>query len=208
MLHALTPMPPRPIDVPVMAAGAAADEETASLRLVVRAVVASVLGAGSDHPDVEDCAHEALSRALEGRSRLREGEPLRPWVIGIARHVALDTLRSRKRRKREVSEGSSEGDFGERAETSLLDQIEDPSPGPEERAASAERGRRLEAAMGALVKEQRQALWMFHVDGLGYQDIAKHMGVPLGTVATWISRGRRAVADALGESNERAEKKQ
>src|SRR4051812_38940147 len=87
---------PRPVPPPA-SRGDALAEDTASLRLVVRSVVASVLGLSPRHPDVEDCAHEALSRALEGRDRLRPGEPLRPWVVGIARHVAIDTLRSNKR---------------------------------------------------------------------------------------------------------------
>lgn len=208
MFFAQTQMPPRLMDVPVVAARAAADEETASLRLVVRSVISGVLGVGRDHPDVEDCAHEALRRALEGRDRLREGEALRPWVIGIARHVALDARRARARAKREVSESSVEGGDGDRSEVSLYDRLEDPAPGPEERAASAERGRRLEEVMGTLSADQRRALLLFHVEGLGYQDIARELRVPLGTVATWISRGRRTLAEALGEKVvEKAEKK-
>src|SRR5260370_36848155 len=73
-------------------------EEAAQLQPVVRAVVAAVLREGPSHPDVEDCTGEALRRALEGGARLRDGEPVRPWVVGIARHVALDLLRARKRR--------------------------------------------------------------------------------------------------------------
>lgn len=208
MFFAQTQMPPRLMDVPVVAARAAADEETASLRLVVRSVISGVLGVGRDHPDVEDCTHETLSRAIEGRDRLREGEALRPWVIGIARHVALDARRARVRAKREVSASSLVSGEGDAAEIELLDRLEDPAPGPEERAASAERGRRLEAVMRTLSEDQRQALLFFHVEGLGYQEISRRMGVPLGTVATWISRGRRAVADALGEKVvEKAEKK-
>jgi RNA polymerase sigma-70 factor (ECF subfamily) len=164
---------------------------------VVRSVIAAVLGVGKNHPDVEDCTHEALSRALEGRGRLREGEPLRPWVLGIARHVALDALRDRRKARREQpAEGAQEG---EGAQASWLERLADPAPGPEERAASAERGRRLQRAMLMLSNEQRTALVMFHVDGLGYQEIASRLGVPLGTVATWISRGRRSIAEAFGE---------
>lgn len=207
MLHALTPMPPRSIDVPVIAAGAADPDGAASLRLVVRSVIASMLGVGRDHPDVEDCTHEALSRALEGKDRLREGEPLRPWVIGIARHVALDARRA-QRARREISASSFEGDEGDRSMGSLLERIEDPAPGPEERAMAASQRQRLSEAMLKLSADQRGAMLMFHVDGLGYQDIAQRLGVPLGTVATWISRGRRAVADALGEKSERAERRQ
>jgi RNA polymerase sigma-70 factor (ECF subfamily) len=171
-------------------------EETAALRPVVTAVVACVLGERKDHPDVEDCTHEALSRAIEGRSRLREGEPLRPWVIGIARHVALDALRQRKKARREEAPAGA-GD--EDTAPAWLDLVPDPGPGPEERTASAERAARLERALGKLPEEQRRAMLMFHVEGLGYQEIAGRLEVPLGTVATWLSRGRRVVAEAVGE---------
>lgn len=173
---------------------AVSPEETASLRLVVAAVVACVLGERRDHPDVEDCTHEALSRAFEGKGRLREGEPLRPWVIGIARHVALDALRRKKRTRRIEATPSNEAE-----EQSLIDWVPDPSPGPEERTASAERAARLERALGSLPDEQRRALVMFHVEGLGYQDICKRLDVPLGTVATWLARGRRLLAETVGE---------
>lgn len=174
----------------------ASKEETAALRLVVRSVIASLLGLGKDHPDVEDGTHETFSRAIEGSTRLREGEPLKPWVIGIARHVALDALRLRKRNLRErldVSEEDSE------TTSSVIERVVDPSPGPEERAASTQRAQKLHVAMQLLSEEQREVLLMFHVEGLGYQEIAAKKGVPLGTIATWISRGRRTIAEALSE---------
>jgi RNA polymerase sigma factor (sigma-70 family) len=175
-------------------------EETAALRTIVASVVACVLGERRNHPDVEDCTHEALSRAFEGKSRLREGEPLRPWVIGIARHVALDALR-RKKRTRRVEASPSPGQTGSENEnaSTWLDWVPDPSPGPEERTASAERGARLERALGSLPDDQRRALVMFHVEGIGYQDIGTRLGVPLGTVATWLARGRRLLAETVGE---------
>jgi RNA polymerase sigma-70 factor (ECF subfamily) len=35
------------------------------------------------------------------------------------------------------------------------------------------------------------------MDGLSYQEIAARLDVPLGTVATWVTRGRKAMAEAL-----------
>ena len=58
---------------------------------------------------------------------------------------------------------------------------------------------RLERALDSFPDDQRRALVMFHVDGVGYQDIAKRLGVPLGTVATWLARGRRQLAGSVGE---------
>ncbi|MFT3766646.1 MAG: sigma-70 family RNA polymerase sigma factor [Minicystis sp.] len=184
--------------VAMTAGGGAFHRETAALQPVVQAVIACVLGERRDHPDVEDCAAETLRRALEGRARLREGEPLRPWLLGIARHVAIDARRKRRRERALGEPGSTAEDDIE----PLVERLPDPAPPPDERAASTERARRIAAAMESLARPQREAMMMFHVEGEGYQQIAERLGVPIGTVATWLSRGRRTLADALAETVE------
>ena len=170
-------------------------EQAAALRPVVRAVVACVLGEHKDHPDVEDCTHEALRRAFEGSARLRDGEPIRPWLLGIARHVAID---ARRKRRRERPMDAPPGD-DEQAE-SWIDRIVDPGPAPDERAATTERAQRIARALDTLAGPQREAMLLFHVEGENYQSIAERLGVPMGTVATWLARGRRSLADALVEN--------
>ena len=179
-----------------LAGSCALSQEMAALRPVVRALVACVLGERKEHPDVEDCTHEALRRALEGHARLREGEALRSWVLGIARHVALDARRSRRRTRREAPAL----DAGAPEDSLPFEELADPGPGPDERAAGAERGRKIAAALRALPEAQREAVILFHVEGEGYQHIADRLGVPMGTVATWLARGRRALAAALFDS--------
>jgi RNA polymerase sigma-70 factor (ECF subfamily) len=43
---------------------------------------------------------------------------------------------------------------------------------------------------------------MFHMEGLQYQEIAARLGVPLGTVATWVMRARKSVAASVGVQEE------
>lgn len=179
-----------------LAPGHALSQEVAALHPVVRAVIACVLGEARSHPDVEDGTHETLRRALEGQSRLRDGEALRPWLLGIARHVALDTRRRRKRDRRFVSDTMD--DDGET--DAAVDRLIDPAPPPDERAASTERARQISTAMKELSEPQREAMILFHVEGQDYKQIAQLLGVPMGTVATWLARGRRALADALGDT--------
>jgi RNA polymerase sigma factor (sigma-70 family) len=172
--------------------------QTGELRLHVRAVVAAVLGLGRDHPDVDDCAHEALRRALEGRERLRDGEPMRPWVTGIARHVALDALRARKR-QRDRTATTREGDD---SSPDPLDRVADTSPSAFDKLSDARRLDQITRALSALPEGQRKALTMFHMEGLQYQEIAARLGVPLGTVATWVMRARKSVAASVGVSED------
>ncbi len=167
----------------------------ASLRPVVRAVVVRVLGGRGNDADIEDCTNETLRRALEGRERLEPGSPLTPWVVGIARHVALDAARARVRaRARAVNTRDDQDDPVER--------LVDSSPGPDLLLQRAEVKARVRAALTSLNDDQRRALEMFHLEGLAYRDIAERMQVPLGTVCTWVSRGRRALARAFPEGRE------
>lgn len=173
-------------------APASVPEQTAELRPVVRAVVACVLKERQDHADVEDCTNEALRRALESRADLRG--PLRPWVLGIARHVALDTLRARQRQRARIADAPP---ASEDSTPNLVDRLADPEEGADQKLEAAERARRVRRLMATLPEGPRKALELFHLDGLGYQQIAERLGVPLGTVATWVTRGRRALAEAL-----------
>jgi RNA polymerase sigma factor (sigma-70 family) len=170
--------------------------EAAALRPIVRAVVASMLRERVEHPDVEDCTHETLRRAFEGRARLRDGEAVRPWVVGIARHVALDALRARKRARARDGSGGTADDTNDDL-PAMVERLPDPGDDPFERVAKARRDALVRDAIDALPVGQRKALTMFHLEGLGYQEIADRLEVPLGTVATWVLRGRKAIASAL-----------
>src|ERR1700755_269470 len=103
------------------------DDAFAALRPVVRALVAHVLGARTGDADVEDCTSEAFRRAIEGQDRLEDGAPVRPWWLGIARHVALDARRARVRALQRAAPGRVVDD-GE-AE-SPLDQLSSAAPDP------------------------------------------------------------------------------
>lgn len=166
------------------------NDALAALRPAVRALVAHVLGARMGEADVEDCTSEAFRRALEGHARLGDGAALRPWLLGIARHVALDALRSRKRAlQRSARDSAADG-------VEPVDRIAHAAPGPHERVELAERAAHLQRALAALPDAQRRALAL-HAEGQGYREIAVALDVPIGTVCTWIARARQALARGL-----------
>ena len=76
---------------------------------------------------------------------------------------------------------------------------------PEQLLTRASLDADLQAALDALPDAFRQAVWLRDVEELSYADIAKVVGVPLGTVMSRISRGRRALYERLAvrhQSNE------
>lgn len=170
--------------------------ETAALRPLVRAVVACVLRESADHPDVQDCTNEAMRRALESGATARG--PIRPWLLGIARHVALDTLRARqKHRARNVDVPDERTSDTQLANHHVVERLVDPAAGADEQIELGERAMRVRRVLASLPEGPRTALSLFHLEGLSYQEISARLDVPLGTVATWVTRGRKAMAEAL-----------
>jgi RNA polymerase sigma-70 factor (ECF subfamily) len=167
--------------------------QAAELRPLVRAVVACVLRERPDHADVEDCTNEAMRRALEAQSSLHG--PARPWMLGIARHVALDTLRARQKQRQRSVEVHE--DAPSSATALVIDRLVDPGAPADEQIERAERAARVRRVLGRLPEGPRRALELFHMEGMQYQEIATKLEVPLGTVATWVTRGRKAMAEAL-----------
>jgi RNA polymerase sigma factor (sigma-70 family) len=175
----------------------ALSREAAEMRPLLRAVAASVLHVRPEHPDVDDAVSETMRRAIEGRARLRSGEPVRAWIVGIVKHVALDAARGRTRAlKRQAPETAPT-----ESSRNLADHIPDSKPSPFDRAARTQEITRLESALGELPEKQRDALVLFFMEGLSYVEIGKKLGVPMGTVATWIMRGRKTLAATLERSN-------
>lgn len=177
---------------------ARAAAELGPLRPLVRAVVAAVLREPLSHPDVEDATQETLRRAVESRSGpTGPTGPVRPWLLGVARHVALDALRARRRDRARRDDGGDGDGAPESATGGFVERLADPGVLADDALVAAQREAQVARALGRLPEGPRRALELFHAEGLGYAAIAERLGVPLGTVATWVTRGRRAVAELV-----------
>jgi RNA polymerase sigma factor (sigma-70 family) len=162
-------------------------------RPLIRAVCAKVLRLPLHDSEVEDCVAETLKRAVEGQARLQPGAALGPWLTGIAKHVAIDRGRSRRReRARAVDSDADE----------VLADLGDETVNPEQAASQRQTVARLQTAMSQLAEGPKRALLAFHLEGKSYAEIAQELGVSLGTVATWVSRGRSEIAKTMESERE------
>jgi RNA polymerase sigma-70 factor, ECF subfamily len=169
----------------------------AEYRPQVQNLVARILRRGKDDADVQDCTHEALRRALERDNQPPGDVALLPWVLGIARHVALDALRAEYRRRARTV--PSEPQRLDGASEDLVARLPHPDSDPESITATRQDFRRIGVALSDLPARQREVLLALHVEGLGYREIAERMGVPVGTVGTWVLRGRESLEAALSD---------
>ena len=131
--------------------------------------------------DAEDLAQDTFVRAFVHFERFDPERPVLPWLIAIARRLCLDVLRRRK--------------VSTRLET--MPAGEPPTPSPEGEASFREQLSRLDQALADLDEGPREAIMLFHMEELSYRDIAAALEVPMGTVMTWLHRGRAQLKRAL-----------
>lgn len=117
----------------------------------------------------DDLAQETFLRMIEARRTFRPGAPFRPWLYGIARHVALDARR-RGARRREVA---------------VAEPPDRPvAPHGEEHLD----GLRLAELVGTLPPDQREVVWLARVEGLTSPEIAAVVGASPGAVKVRLHR--------------------
>ena len=82
-----------------------------------------------------------------------------------------------------------------------IEELEDPTPGPETISSSGEQCRQLRAALATLPTEQREAIERAYLAGLSHSEVATALGQPLGTVKSRIRTGLASLRRQLAEVN-------
>ena len=143
--------------------------------------------------DAEDLVQETYLKAFRAADTFEPGTNLRAWLFTILHNTARNRSRDRARDLVSVDSEVVEqaGDTlpatgrAETPETVLLREMLAPD---------------LRAAIDALPDAFRQAVWLRDVEEFSYAEIADMLSIPIGTVMSRISRGRRALYDALRHS--------
>jgi len=134
--------------------------------------------------DAEDVAQEALLRAYRRFEHLRDRNRFRAWLVRIAFRLALDRLRSAKRRE---------------LRDTLWSQPEHhpPAVNAEDLAALNEFQTHLDVALAELPKKLRLVLLLAAMEGHTIDEIASMLGISTGTVKSRIFYARRQLAEKL-----------
>ena len=144
-----------------------------------------------------DLAQEAFIKAFHALGSYDPSYKFSSWLFKIANNLTIDHLR--KKQLDTVSiHGSSTPGRGEE-DSSLRIAVPDGGETPEDYTANRELGSQIENAIGRLRPEYRTAVLLRHVEGRSYEEVAEIMEVPLGTVKTYIHRGRNELKDLLAE---------
>lgn len=139
--------------------------------------------------DAEDAVQEACVRAWAAFADLRDDTRVRAWLYRILRSVLIDAAERRTRRRQLVSitrlEDAHESLVGNGVDD-LFDEV-----------AARITGEVLREALGRIPEDFAVAIELHDIDGFKYHEIAEITHVPIGTVMSRISRGRRLLAGAM-----------
>jgi RNA polymerase sigma-70 factor (ECF subfamily) len=145
-----------------------------------------------DPAEVEDVTQEAFIKAYRALPAFRGDSAFYTWLYRIGINTAKNYLMAMGRRaptstevEAEEAEGFEEGE-----------QLRDINT-PESLLLSSEIAKTVNATIEQLPEELRTAIQMREIEGMSYEDIAKAMDCPIGTVRSRIFRAREAIAEQL-----------
>jgi RNA polymerase sigma-70 factor (ECF subfamily) len=139
---------------------------------------------GRQAGEAEDLLQEVWLDVFRHVPRLVDPAAFPAWVYRIAHDRALRHLRKRWP-----------------AASSLVDEaVAEEEPEPE---FTAEDARRVHAGLDELPPEQREVLLLRFLEEMSYEEIARVVGLPLGTVRSRIHYAKRALKGILERNHER-----
>ncbi len=133
----------------------------------------SMLG---DRAQAEDAAQESFLRIWKSMDRYRGESSIGTWIFSITRNVCLTAIS-----KRRQSAPLEDADHGE----------------PE----APDRQRDIVRLVGELPENYRQVVMLFYMEERSYEEVARMLDLPMGTVKTHLHRARQQLATMIKEAD-------
>jgi RNA polymerase sigma-70 factor (ECF subfamily) len=132
----------------------------------------------------EDCSQDIFVRIWRALPAYRGQSSISTWVFAIARNTCLTALRRQRR-----------GGMVSLEEPGVLLKLESM---PTSREPG---GPDLPRLVAQLPEKYRQVILLFYMEEKSYEEVAHLLGLPMGTVKTYLHRARKALAAAVMEAN-------
>lgn len=148
------------------------EEQIPRLRRYARALT-------GERDAADDLVQGTLERALSRFHLWRHGSDLRAWLFTIMHNLYVNHMRSRIRERLEPLDPDAHPMPARATQTDLLEV------------------RDLDNALARLPEEQRSVLLLVGLEQLTYEEAARVLGIPIGTVMSRLSRGRERLRALL-----------
>lgn len=149
-------------------------------------VVAFIYHLMGDRAAAEELAQETFFRAFRGLGGVQEGVKLSTWLFGIARNVAREAIRHKRRGFREVG-----------LDDTTSQTIHDGRSRPDESFMTEELQNLIRLSLGDLSYDQRVVFVLKMLNKLRYEEISQITGSSIGKLKTDLHRARQQMRQNL-----------
>jgi RNA polymerase sigma-70 factor, ECF subfamily len=168
------------------------DPFAAGALALLDALYGTALRLTRDADRAQDLVQDTYLKAFRARARFTEGTNLKAWLFTILHNTWRNRQRDRARTRIDFDSEAVEA-----AAETVSDVWASAVESPEALLLRAGLDGELRAALDRLPAAFREAVWLRDVEELSYQEIAQVLEIPVGTVMSRISRGRRQLVQQL-----------
>ena len=168
------------------------DQFAAGALALLDALYGTALRLTRDTDRAQDLVQDTYLKAFRARARFTEGTNLKAWLFTILHNTWRNRQRDRARTRIDFDSEAVEA-----AAETVSDVRASAVESPEALLLRAGLDGELRAALDRLPAAFREAVWLRDVEELSYQEIAQVLEIPVGTVMSRISRGRRQLVQQL-----------
>jgi RNA polymerase sigma-70 factor (ECF subfamily) len=163
------------------------------------ALFGAALRLAKNRDDAEDLVAEAVSKAWANRNQLEDPDRFRPWIFRILTHTFISDCRKGSRKMETVS--MDEGCSDEVDSFSLFEELHEPilfwGRTPEKDFLNKLLREDLQKAVDSLPEVFRIVVILSELEGFRYEEMAKILRLPIGTIRSRLARGRKLLQKAL-----------
>jgi RNA polymerase sigma-70 factor (ECF subfamily) len=174
-------------------ARADADAFAAEVLGYLEPLYATALRLTRNRADAEDLVQDTFVKAFRFTDRFERGTNLKAWLYTILHNTWRNQRRDASRDTVEVDSERVE-QAGTRPDGPIAFDT------PERILMRATLDADLQAALDELPDAFREAVWLRDVEEFSYAEMAEMLGIPIGTVMSRISRGRRLLFERLSDA--------
>ncbi len=175
--------------------------DSAAFRLLFekyhRRVYAVALGVVKNPSDANDVVQEAFVKVHRHLATFQGASSFYTWLYRITMNLAIDHLRRKKAARQVDFDEAIKQDDGTEDAGNLAPILTNADPGKTQ--SRKELAAKIHDALALLPDIHRQAILLREVEGLNYEEIAKIMKVPKGTIMSRLFHARRKMQSALAE---------
>lgn len=148
--------------------------------------------------DADDLAIEAFSKAFNKLDQYTPDFAFSTWLFRIATNNCIDFLRRSKKKGQSSDTGSDS-----QAENDQPDDMPSLTPDPEESLIKSQQVKMMRAVVGKLKPHYRKLVELRYYKEYSYEEIARELNLPPGTVKAQLFRARELLYNILKHSEGR-----